>query len=133
MPPRFKGAEHGDHERVLCEGEDVPLHERLLDLVPQDQILLVDLLHGEALTRLSVAHQVDGPGKSSQQKNQQKAPERNKKKEKRSLLPIGAVTDEFDILKIFLTWWFDGSSFSLGRHFHITKKICRKANAGPLL
>lgn len=66
VPPRFKGAEHGDHERVLCEGEDVPLHERLLDLVPQDQILLVDLLHGKALTRLSVAHQVDGSGKSSQ-------------------------------------------------------------------
>lgn len=62
MSPRLKGAEHGDHEGILREGEDVPLHEGLLDLVPQDQILLVDLFHGKALTRLSVSHQVDGTG-----------------------------------------------------------------------
>lgn len=68
VPPCFKGAEHGDNKWVLCEGEDVPLHKRLLDLVPQDQILLVDLLHGKTLTCLSVAHQVDSPGKSSKQK-----------------------------------------------------------------
>lgn len=62
MSPRFKGAEHGDDKRVLCEGEDVPFYERLLNLVPQDQILLVDLLHGKTLTCLPVAHQVDSAG-----------------------------------------------------------------------
>ncbi|KAF3852222.1 hypothetical protein F7725_005577 [Dissostichus mawsoni] len=62
MSPRLEGAEHGDDERVLGEGEDVSLHKRLLDLVPQDQILLVDLLHCKTLTCLSVAHQVDGTG-----------------------------------------------------------------------
>ena len=56
----LEGAEHGHHEGVLGEGEDVPLHEGLLDLVPQDQVLLVDLLHGEALLGLLVADQVDG-------------------------------------------------------------------------
>jgi hypothetical protein len=42
----FKGAEHADHKGVLSKSQDVPLHEGLLDLVPQDQVLLVDLLHG---------------------------------------------------------------------------------------
>lgn len=60
MPPGLKGAEHEDHEGVLGKGEDVPLDEGLLDLIPQDQVLLVDFLHGETLTCLSVAHQVDG-------------------------------------------------------------------------
>lgn len=58
-------------------------------------------------------------------KNQRNAPKK-KIKEKRSLLPVRAVTDEFDILKIFFTRWFDGSSFSLGRCFHVTKTNCRK-------
>lgn len=70
MSPRFKGAEHGDDKRVLCKGEDVPLYERLLDLIPQDQILLVDLLHGKSLTCLSVAHQVDGAGEKARQRSQ---------------------------------------------------------------
>ena len=68
MSPRLKGAEHGDDKRVLCEGQDVPLYERLLDLVPQDQILLVDLLHGKSLTCLSVAHQVDRTEEEVRQK-----------------------------------------------------------------
>lgn len=71
MSPRLKGAEHGDDERILREGEDVPLHERLLDLVPQDQILLVDLFHGKALTHLPVAHQVDGTGEKVRQKSRE--------------------------------------------------------------
>lgn len=70
MSPRLKGAEHGDDERVLSEGEDVPLYKRLLDLVSQDQILLVDLLHGKTLTRLSVTHQVDSPGEKARQKSE---------------------------------------------------------------
>lgn len=71
MSPRLKGAEHRDDKRVLCEGEDVPLYEGLLDLVPQDQILLVDLLHGKTLTCLSVAHQVDGAGEKARQKSRE--------------------------------------------------------------
>ena len=58
----LEGAEHGDHEGVLSEGQDVALHKGLLDLVPQDQVLLVNLLHGEALPRLQVAHQVHRAG-----------------------------------------------------------------------
>lgn len=67
---RLEGAEHGDDKGVLCEREDVPLHEGLLDLVPQDQVLLVDFLHGKALPRLSVAHQVDGTGQRERQEGQ---------------------------------------------------------------
>lgn len=58
---RLEGAEHADHEGVLGEGEDVPLHKDLLDLVAQDEVLLVDLLQGETLPRLPVPHQVHGP------------------------------------------------------------------------
>lgn len=61
VPPGLEGAEHGDDKRVLCERQDVPLHKGLLDLVPQDQVLLVDLLHGEALPGLPVAHQIHRP------------------------------------------------------------------------
>lgn len=57
VPACLKGAEHGNHKGVLSEGEDVSLHEHLLDLVPQHQVLPVDLLHGKALTGFLVAHQ----------------------------------------------------------------------------
>lgn len=70
VPPRLKGAEHGDDKRVFCEGEDVPLHKSLLYLVSQDQVLLVDLLHGKSLTRLSVAHQVDSPEEKVRQRRE---------------------------------------------------------------
>lgn len=55
----LKGAEHADHKGVLSEGENVTLHEGLLDLVAQDQVLLVDFFHGKALPRVTVSHQVD--------------------------------------------------------------------------
>jgi len=61
---RLEGAEHGHHEGVLRKGQDVPLHEGLLDLVPQDQVLAVDLLHGEALAGLLVPDQVHGSVKA---------------------------------------------------------------------
>lgn len=61
VAPGLKGAEHANHKRVLRKREDVALHERLLDLVAQDQVLFVDLLHGEALPCIPVPHQVDGP------------------------------------------------------------------------
>lgn len=59
----LKGTVHADHERVLGEGQDVPLYKRLLDLVPQHQVLLVDLLHRKALIGLFVPHQIDGAGR----------------------------------------------------------------------
>lgn len=60
VPPGFEGTEHGDHEGILCKRKDVSFHEGLLDLVPQDQVLLVDLLHGEALAGLQVPDEVNG-------------------------------------------------------------------------
>ena len=61
MPPGFKGTEHGHHKGVLSKGQDVSFHKDLLDLVPQHQVLPVDLLHGEPLTGLLVAHQKNSP------------------------------------------------------------------------
>lgn len=58
MSTRLERAEHGDDEGVLCEGEDVSLHKRLLDLVPQNQVLTVYLLHGKPLASLLVADQI---------------------------------------------------------------------------
>lgn len=61
MTPRFKGAVHADHEGVLCESQDVTFHEGLLDLVPKDEVLFVDLLHGKPLSGLFVPNKVDCP------------------------------------------------------------------------
>ncbi len=58
VPAGFEGTEHGHNKGILCEGEDVSLHEGLLDLVPQDQVLLIDLLHGKSLACLQMTHQV---------------------------------------------------------------------------
>lgn len=57
VSPGLEGTEHGDNKWVFGERQDVSFHEGLLDLVPQDQVLLVDLLHGEALPCLLVTHQ----------------------------------------------------------------------------
>lgn len=57
VPPGLEGTEHRHHKGVLCKCQDVALHEGLLDLVPQDKVLLVDLLHGETLSGLFVPHQ----------------------------------------------------------------------------
>ena len=56
VAPGLKGAEHADHKGVLGEGEDITLYKGLLDLVAQDQVLLVDLFHCEALPRVPVPH-----------------------------------------------------------------------------
>lgn len=61
VTPGFKGAEHADHKRVLCKGQDVAFHKDLLDLVPQHQVLLVNLLDGKPLASLLVPHQVHSP------------------------------------------------------------------------
>lgn len=59
VPPCLKGAVHGHHEGVLSKGEDVSLHEGLLYLVPQHQVLLVDLFHGEPLFGFLVSNQIN--------------------------------------------------------------------------
>lgn len=60
VPSSLEGAVHGHHERILSKGEDVSLHEGLLDLIPQNEVLLIDLFHGEPLLRLLVSDQVHG-------------------------------------------------------------------------
>lgn len=59
VAPGLEGAEHANHKGVLSEGEDVTLHEGLLDLVAQNQVLLIDLLHRKALPGVAVPHKVD--------------------------------------------------------------------------
>jgi len=56
VAPRLKCAHQRHHERVVGEGHDVTLDKHLLQRVVQHQVLLLDLLHGEAL----LAHEVDG-------------------------------------------------------------------------
>jgi hypothetical protein len=57
----FKAAVHADDEGIVGERKDVPLQENLLDLVPQHQVLLADLLHGKALSGPLVSHQIHRP------------------------------------------------------------------------
>lgn len=63
MSTGFEGAEHGDDKWILCEGEDVSFHKGLLDLVPQGQVLFVNLLHCKTLACLQMTHQVHGTDK----------------------------------------------------------------------
>lgn len=56
----FKWAKHGDDKRVLCKSKDVSFHKSLLDLVPQNQVLTIYLLHGKPLAGLLVADQIHG-------------------------------------------------------------------------
>lgn len=58
VPPCLKGAVHGHHKGVFSKGKDVSLHKGLLYLIPQNQILLVDLFHGEPLLCLLVPNQI---------------------------------------------------------------------------
>ena len=56
------------------------LCEHLLHLVPQDQVVFVDLLQGEPLARLLVLDQVHSS--------------------------IGSIRNQLGHLKVFFTWWF---------------------------
>lgn len=117
VPACLEGAEHADHEGVLSEGQDVPLHEGLLDLIPQNQVLLVDLLHSEALAGLFVPHQEDSP--EEQQRNRKLKGSSalevmasidcyNREItvhfiSKKDPLPICPIADELNVLKVFFT------------------------------
>lgn len=63
VAPCLKRAEHGDNKGVLGKRQDVPLHKRLLDLVPQHQVLTIYLFHGEPLPCLFMADQIHCPVK----------------------------------------------------------------------
>ena len=82
MLARLEGAVHGDDEGVVGERHDITLGKHLVDLIPQDEILLVDLLEGEPLSRLLVLDEVDGP--------------------------VGAVRDQFQLLEVVVGGVFEG-------------------------
>lgn len=62
MATCLKGTKHGYNKGVLRKGEDVPFHKGLLNLVPQDQVLLIDFLHGKSLVSLQVTHKIHSSG-----------------------------------------------------------------------
>ena len=63
VAPCFKGAVHADHKGVLCKSQDIPFHKGLLDLVSEDEVLLINLLHGKPLPGFLMPNKVDCPEK----------------------------------------------------------------------
>jgi hypothetical protein len=63
VAPRFKGAIHADNKGVFCKSQDVPFHKGLLDLVPKDEVLFINLLHGKPLSGFFMPNEVDCPEK----------------------------------------------------------------------
>ncbi len=61
MSAGLEGAEHADHKGILCKRQDVSLHKHLLDLVPQNQVLSVDLFHRETLPSFFMPYQIHRP------------------------------------------------------------------------
>ena len=61
-----------------------------IHLIPQDEILLVDLLEGEPLPRLLVLDEVDGP--------------------------VGAVRDQLQLLKVVVGGIFEGGENCFMKH-----------------
>jgi hypothetical protein len=57
----LEGAKHADNERIVRKGHDVPFGENLLHLITENQVQLIDLLHGKSLIRFLVPNQVHGP------------------------------------------------------------------------
>lgn len=66
MTSCLKRAEHRDDEGVLGKSQDVSLHKSLLDLVPQNQVLPINLFHGEPLAGLLVTDEIHSPVKKKQ-------------------------------------------------------------------
>ena len=63
MAPGLKGAIHADNKRVFCKSQDIPFHKGLLDLVSEDEVLFINLLHGKPLPRLLMPYKIDCPEK----------------------------------------------------------------------
>lgn len=109
VSPGLKGAVHGHHERVLSKSEDVSLYKGLLDLVPQHQVLLIDLFHGKPLLCVLVANQVNSPVGGAHCKTVQRESSRaSALLEPHSLsvvtwnddVPVCTIADEFYHLKV---------------------------------
>ena len=75
-----------------------------IHLIPQDEILLVDLLEGEPLPRLLVLDEVDGP--------------------------VGAVRDQLQLLKVVVGGIFEGGENCFMKHS--TCKFCNDLFVGVL-
>ena len=67
VAPGLKGAIHADHKRVFCKGQDIPFHKGLLDLVPEDEVLFINLLHGKPLPGFLMPNEIDCPGKEHEE------------------------------------------------------------------
>lgn len=63
MAPCFKGAIHADDKGVLCESQDIPFHEGLLDLIAEDEVLFINLFHSKPLPGFLMPNKVDCPEK----------------------------------------------------------------------
>ena len=63
VAPGLKGAVHADNERVFCKSQDIPFHKGLLDLVSEDEVLLINLLHGKPLPGFLMPNEIDCPEK----------------------------------------------------------------------
>lgn len=142
VPTGFEGTEHGDNKGVLCEGEDVSFHEGLLDLVPQDQVLLINLLHGKSLASLKVTHQVHSAGTNAdthtwphyffclnylftacknhlwpcltyRSKNSAYLGQWSKQDVLKLYSPIRSITDQLDGLEVCFSWWLHCSNLTL--------------------
>lgn len=70
VPLSFKRAEHADHKGVLCKSQNVSLHKGLLDLIAQDEVLLINLLHGKTLAGLFMSHQIHSSKKEEGSRGQ---------------------------------------------------------------
>lgn len=63
VAPGLKGAVHADDKRVFCKSQDIPFHKGLLDLVSEDEVLFVNLLHGKPLPGFLMPNEIDCPEK----------------------------------------------------------------------
>lgn len=59
MTSCFKGAIHADNKWIFCKCQDITLNEGLLDLVSEDEILLINFLHGKSLSGFFVSHKIN--------------------------------------------------------------------------
>lgn len=88
MTSCLKRAEHRDDEGVLGKSQDVSLHKSLLDLVPQNQVLPINLFHGEPLAGLLVTDEIHSPVKKTTRTHTHKASVIGKKVSRRRLWDV---------------------------------------------
>lgn len=59
MTSCFKGAIHAHNKWIFCKCQDITLDKGLLDLVSEDEILLINFLHGKSLSGFFVSHKIN--------------------------------------------------------------------------